>query len=108
MEIVSAFKFEGKIYLPGEKVPKLPKDIRKMLIEKECVQKGGQVAAPVAPTSRRKTQVTKWNLDPVLLVDMSLEQLQVMIVERDGECDLPESLADCIDKLSKDFLGQVD
>ena len=109
MRIIRAFKYGGKVYTPSDKFPKgLPKEELKMLKRKGCI---ASTTAPKKPKKKEskesKTRVTKWNLDPKKLKDKSLEQLQVMIVERGGGGNIPESIEDCIAQLTKDFLPDV-
>jgi len=55
---------------------------------------------------QRKTRVTKWNIDPLLLEPLSFDQLLVLVRERDPKCPLPDSKEKAISILSNDFLGR--
>ena len=110
MKVIRTFKYNSVIYLVGQEAPQLPKVRKDELLKKKCIglipKVEEQLDLPVG-VRLKKTQVTKWNLNPTLLGDKSLEQLQVLIVERGGGGNIPELSEDCINMLSKDFLGEV-
>jgi hypothetical protein len=111
----------GMLFKPGEVLSRKAlscissRNLRRHLSDGTLVLK--EIAKPVskpvpnpeppAPSSERFDPVKKWNVNPVSLTGMGLQELNIMVLERDPTVPPFETIEEAAAQLSKDFKGTI-
>jgi len=117
-----SFSACGMLFKPGDRLTQKAKDSvsAKMLrryLKDGTLNKGVHIATKKAEPDTPFKDVSKpikldtvgrWDLDPIDLSGMSLQQLNIMVLERDPTMTPFETLEEVAAQLSKDFKGKIE
>jgi len=96
-------RLRGEFYPPGADLPadKIPEKELESLVREGLVRRLEK--RPVKGGKKKHKRVTRFNLDPKELKELSLTKLRILVQERG--VNPPDNAEDCIALLSKDYLG---
>lgn len=100
----STLSLRGEFFPPGAFVP--PSKVSQQEL-KQLIREGTLLVCEKRATKsagkRRRSAVTRFNLNPEELAELSLDVLRILVQERGVKP--PATSEDCIALLSKDYLG---
>jgi len=112
-----AFSISGVLFKPGDRLTKKAraslsaKILQNYLSDGTLVSsKGTALDTPfkVPPKITKLDTIGRWDVNPINLSGMQLQQLNIMVLERDPTMTPFETIEEAAAQLSKDFKGKIE
>ena len=117
-----SFSVSGVIFKPGDRLTKKAKTSLSAKILQSLLANGTLTSSKVTvsgtpflktlvenpPKPTKLDTVGRWDVDPINLTSMNLQQLNIMVLERDPTMTPFETIEEAAAQLFKDFKGKIE